>query len=431
MNFRLWCVAAALGVALLPLGAQAASPTMARTGGMTILTQPDAAAPLLHVEFILRAGLDRQTLAQNGLAALTAQTVLRTRVDGVALEDAIAARGGSIQASIDSGDVRFAIESIPAAAPAVMALAQRAFANPAFDVATVNDARATVVKKIAANEQEALQVGLDMLNSTNAKSANAGFPSLGIPALLAQFGTGDVRGFFGKYYRQGGAYVSAVGRTDAIAPGAFAALAQSLPAGDTAAVHVGLPKLEGTSHELIAHRDIPAPWLVAQYPAPAIDSKDFGPMLVLSAFMQRTLSDIAEVPGVVSPTFASHAVGSLYQYDRTPANLTLYVNGGIGNPNRAFATALSIASILAATKLQGSIDEFKALAAGDFVNGATSLETRAWLAVLFAENGSSPDYLKRTLAAIDGTSGADLQRVARTYLGNPTIALVLPRDKAQ
>ncbi len=250
-----------------------------------------------------------------------------------------------------------------------------------------------------------------------------------MPASLAQFGPEDVRAFFAKYYHQGGAYVSAVGRSDVLARGAIAGLAQTLPAGDTPAVDIKLPKLEGTSRELIAHRDIQAPWLVAQYSAPPIDSKDFGPMLVLSAFLQRTLADIAEVPGVVSPTFASRAVGSIYQYDRAPANLTLYVDGNIGNPNRAFATALSIASILAATKLQGSIDEFKAMAAGDFVNDATSLQSRAWLAVLFAQNGSSPDYLNRTLQAIQGTTAADLQRVARTYMGNPAIALVLPRDK--
>ena len=67
------------------------------------------------------------------------------------------------------------------------------------------------------------------------------------------------------------------------------------------------------------------------------------------------------------------------------ATLVLYVNGGlIGNPSRAFATALSIVNVLAATRLQGSIDEFKAEAAGDFATDATTLETRAWLAAVFS-----------------------------------------------
>ena len=422
-------IAAAVIALAVPVAAQAAAPVVQRAGSVTVIEQQDPSAPLVHIEFLVRAGLDRQTLQQNGLAALTAQTILRTKVNGTPLEDAISAHGGEIRPSVDAADVRFAIESIPSEAPAVVALVQHAFASPSIGGATVNSARTELMKRIAMNQQQALQVGLDMLNGMSAPSANVGLPALGIPASLAQFGPEEVRAFFNKYYHQGGAYVSAVGRSDVLPQGALASLAQTLPAGDTAVVNIKLPKLEGTSHELIAHRDIDAPWLVAQYSAPAIDSRDFGAMLVLSAFLQRTLADIAEVPGVVSPTFASHAVGALYQYDRAPANLTLYVNGGIGNPNRAFATALSIASILAATKLEGSISEFKAMAAGDFVNDATSLESRAWLAVLFAQNGSSPDYLNRTLEAIQSTTAGDLQRVARTYMGNPAIALVLPRDK--
>jgi predicted Zn-dependent peptidase len=106
----------------------------------------------------------------------------------------------------------------------------------------------------------------------------------------------------------------------------------------------------------------------------------------------------------------------------------LYVNGGIGNPSRAFATALSVVNVLAATRLEGSIDQFKALAAGDFATSATTLETRAWLATVFARESTSPDYLDRALRAIAATTPEDVQRVAKTYMGKPTIALVLPRS---
>jgi predicted Zn-dependent peptidase len=123
-------------------------------------------------------------------------------------------------------------------------------------------------------------------------------------------------------------------------------------------------------------------------------------------------------------------VGAEYSYDRTPAHLVLYVNGSIGNPTRAFATALSVVSMLSATRLQGALDDFKAAAAGDFATGATTLETRAWLAAVFARGNESPDFLERALRAISATTPQDVQRVARKYLGVPTIALVLPRDES-
>lgn len=431
MKMPIVFAALACALALNAAPARAAAPVVRAAQGATVIEQQDDASTLVHATFVVRAGLNRQTMTQNGLAALTAQTLLRTPVDGIPLEEALAARGGGVHFYVDPDDIRFLIESTPAQAHAVFNLVQRAFAAPGFDGKTVASARSALLTQIGMTQQVALQVGLDMLAGSNSSSANTGLPALGIPGALAQMTPADVRNFYMKYYRRGGAVVSAVGRVDSVGSAQLDALAAALPAGDSNAITVNLPKLQGTTHQFVTHRDIPAPWLIAQYPAPSIESKDYGPMLVLASFMQRTLSELAQVPGVVSTTPTSRAVGAIYQYDRSDPSLTLYVNGSIGNPNRAFATALSVASILAATKLQGSIDDFKALAAGDFVNGSTTLESRAWLAVLFNANGQSPDYVSRTLTAITNTNASDLQRVARQYLGNPMIALVLPRDKPQ
>jgi predicted Zn-dependent peptidase len=433
---RLLCCAAIAGaLAAFPAVAFAAAaaapvPMVENVGGTTVVRQSDGAATLVGVALVVRAGLDRQTMKQNGLAALVAQTIMRTPVGSPAqpLEDAVAARGGSVQFTVDPSDVRFYIESLPGDATAVLGLVQSAIASPDFSPATVRDARAALVKRIAQSEQVALQVGLDMLSAASSAQANAGLPELGTSASLAQLFPSDAASFYRAYYRRGGAIVSAAGSLDALAPDVLANLAGALAPGTTAPIAVHVPTLSGATREIVAHRDISSPWLIAEYPAPGVDSKDFGPMLVLASFVRRTLSDIAQVPGVVSPTFASRSVGAVYSYDHAPARLVIYVNGGlIGDPSRAFATALSIVNVLAVTKLQGSIDDFKAEAAGDFATDATTLETRTWLAAVFAQQNASPDFLNRALTAISATTAEDLQRVARAYLGNPTIALVLPR----
>ncbi len=419
----------------LAAGTAPASPSLqTAAGGTTIVSQLDSAASLVGVTFIVRAGLDRQTMKQNGLAALVAETIVRTPValrqgePAVALEDAITARGGSVHFTVDPSDVRFYVESLAEDAPVVIDLFRIAVAAPDFSPATIRDARSMLVRQIAQVQQIALQVGLDMLNAASSRQANLGLPELGTPASLAQFFASDARAFYAAYYRRGGALVSAAGRLDTLRPESLTALASALPGGNTSPITVRVATLTGATHEIVAHRDIASPWLIAQYPAPNVDSRDFGPMLVLAAFVRRTLSDVAQVPGVVSPTFASRSVGTVYAYDRAPATLVLYVNGGlIGNPSRAFATALSVVGVLAATRLQGSIEEFKAEAAGDFANDATTLETRTWLAAVFSRESASPDFINRALAAISATTPDDVQRVARSYLGNPTIALVLPR----
>jgi predicted Zn-dependent peptidase len=433
---------AAVLAAMLPSGVIAAGgttqPAVERQDGVAIVRQSDPQAALVGVEFVVHAGLDRQTLRQNGLAALVAQTILQTpsSVSGgvpAPLERAVAAGGGSVRFSVDPDNVHFYVEALAQDAPAVLGMVRQAIAAPDFRPVTVVDARAALATRLAQSQQYsqyALQVGVDMLNQASAPQANIGFPALGTRTSLAQLVPSDAATFYRTYYRRGGALVSAVGRLDALAPADLASLADALPQGSTSAVFTRVQPLNGASREVVAHRDIAAPWLIAQYPAPDVASRDFGPMLVLSAFVRRTLTEIAQVPGVVTPTFVSRAVGADYAYDRSPAHLVLYVNGGIGNPTRTFATALSVVNVLAATRLQGSIAEFKAQAAGDFATGATTLETRAWLAAVFARGDASPDFLDRALQAIAATTPGDVQRVARNYLGNPTIALVLPRDES-
>ncbi|HEY5425615.1 MAG TPA: insulinase family protein [Candidatus Tumulicola sp.] len=445
MKLRVISAAIAASIALAPATLLAAagdvpSPTVENRGGTTIVRQADPHSSLVGIVLVVHAGLDRQTMKQSGLAALVAQTILRTPVTlpsakgpaaTMPLEQAVAANGGSVRFTIDPGDVRVYVEALAPDAPAVVALVRQALSAPDFAPATVRDARSTLTHGLAQSQQHsqyALQVGLDMLNQASSPEANAGLPALGTATSLAQLVPADVATFYHTYYRRGGAVVSAAGKLDALDPDALASLVDALAEGTTAAVTVRVPALRGSSREIVAHRDIASPWLIAQYPAPSVDSKDFGAMLVLSAFVGRTLAEMAQVPGSVSPSFASRAVGAEYSYDRVPAHLVLYVNGGIGNPSRTFATALSIVNVLASTRLAGTIDQFKAEAAGDFATGATTLETRAWLAAVFSRGSASPDFLGRALRAIAATTPADVQRVARTYLGTPTIALVLPRD---
>ena len=120
------CVAAAFAISLCPRPAPAAAatvsvPSVESSGGVTIVSQSDTAASLVGVAFVVRAGLDRQTMKQNGLAALVAEMIVRTPVTlpsdsaqgkpaqgngtTLPLEDAVAARGGSVHFTVDSGDV--------------------------------------------------------------------------------------------------------------------------------------------------------------------------------------------------------------------------------------------------------------------------------------------------------------------------------------
>ena len=407
------------------LAAVVCAPAQA-AGSVTLVRQPDAAANLVGTVVLIRAGLDREEPTQNGLAALVAQSVLDTPVGGTPLTAAVDALGGSIRYAVEPHDVRFYIEGLPANYPTMLRDVRMALADPNFDPATLAHARTQIAQRERERQSTAATVGMEMINRTLYSESDAGLPPLGLPETIAQFSQADAQAFYARAYRRGGAVISIAGDFASLPAASYATLLDVLPAGASAPVVLHQPKVEASSRELIAHRDIPVPWLIAQYGAPPVASKDFGPMFVLSSFMERTLGDIAS-PGTAEIASVPRNVGAVYRYADTPASMVIVVDGGQNDPTRSFATALTVVGVIGHAKLGGDLSQMKSYAQGRFLAGTQTLEDRAWLGAIFAENGVTGDYVQRTLSAIDATTSADLQRVAARYLTTPTIALVLPR----
>ena len=118
--------------------------TTLEVGAAKLYLQSDDTAMLAGLELFVSAGLDRESAQQNGLAALAAQTILETPVDGAALVDAVAARGGSLSYAIGPQYARFYLEAPPSSLGSLAALVRRAFAAPSVVPATLAAARAAV-----------------------------------------------------------------------------------------------------------------------------------------------------------------------------------------------------------------------------------------------------------------------------------------------
>lgn len=427
-------------VALLTLAFAAAIPATVRAEsdpapslhsyhGATIIEQQSIGSPLAGANVFIPAGRDRQTTQQNGIAALVAQTIVDTPVNGMPLQTALAGQGGTIRFTVAGSDVRFYVEGMRATYNSeILPLFAAALAKPDFSPATVSAARKELNDKIAENERLALTAGIEMLDRTFYQNSNAGLPQYGLPGVLAVQTSDDLRAFYQAHYRREKTIVSAIGDSGALPANAFDRVVDALAPGVSQRVNVSVPSLPNSNRQLVAHRDVNVPWLVAQYRAPSVTSRDFGAMLLLSSFITRTLTDVTQLPTIAPPAVGERGVGTLYNFDSQPANVIVYVDGGLGDPSRTFATALAVVGILGQTKVQGDIGGMKSYAEGEFVNGATSLEDRTWLAAVFYRESGSAEYLNRSLTAISRVTVDDLQRAARTYLSTPTIALILPRS---
>ena len=207
-----------LSAALCALLAGSASATAPATlpvtkvdlGSAPFYVQNDTTSALAGVQVLLRAGLDRQSAAQSGLAALAAETIARTPIDGVPLAELVAARGGTFSSSVGPQYVRFYLQAEPATLIALAPLVARAIAQPDTSLAVVNAARAVVAAHSADDESNPVSVGLAMVRQSFYDNG-ASLPVYGTTGTLANLTGADVRAYMAAHYVRGNAIVSAAG----------------------------------------------------------------------------------------------------------------------------------------------------------------------------------------------------------------------------
>ncbi len=397
-------------------------------GTTPFYVQNDATSSLAGVQVFLRAGLDRQTAVQSGLAALAAETIVHTPVDGVPLTDAIAARGGTLSSSIGPQYVRFFLQAEPATLASLAPLLARAIAKPDTSLAVINAARAAVDAHIADDEANPVTVGLEMVRQSYYTNG-AALPIYGTTGTLGNLTGADVRAFIAAHYVQGNAIVTAAGNVTPQVDDAVKVLDAAFATTADAPVVTAAKPFAEEPKEIVTHRDIGVPYLVIGYAAPSVSDKDFAAMLVVRAI----LGDAFDRPSATTLPIISRAVGVVYAYDAKPAEFAVYVNGSQLDPARGLTALQGIASSLAATGMNADqLKRYKTVAHGEWQTEDVSIADRAFAIGNFVAFGAGPDAGAKIADAIDAVTAADVKRVATTYLKRYTVALVIPRasDKA-
>jgi predicted Zn-dependent peptidase len=393
-------------------------------GVTKVLSENDAGAAVSGLQIFVAAGLDRETPSTGGISALVAESILRTPIDGVPLRDAIAASGGSLSYTVDGRSVHYYLEGRTEHLGALVSLFARAFSAPDFSVATIGAARAALATRQKEFEKNALSVGIQMFRQTY-YATSAGGPALGNVSTLAGLGTKDAVAFYGATYRRAGVMASVVGVVTPELGDALKALSAGLSDGPVVAVQERAHAIPAEAPRIVAHREIPAPWVVVGYAAPAPGSRDFGAMLVLEAL----LSDAFQRSSTTTLGFVEKPIGAVYLYDSTPASLVVYVNGTQVDPSLALREVVVVAHSLSIKPLGApALRQFHTAAEGQFISDSVNLSDRAYLLGTFASQGLGDDAINAAMAALDRTTAADVQRVAKNYLQRYIVALVLPRQ---
>jgi predicted Zn-dependent peptidase len=396
-------------------------------GAGKLYASADAGAQLTGLTLVVSAGTAREGGTQNGLAALTAESMLFGRVGGVPLNDRVTADGGSIDVVVGPSAVRFTIEALPAAMPAVAADIARTFAAPDTSLATVSAARDALTGQIAEGERNPTAVGIEMLRGSYYRGA-ASRPLLGSRASVAALTPADVAAFSAAHYVRGNAFFTATGVVDAGTSDAARTVLAAFPAGTEAPPAIGVRPLGLEARRIVTHRDIGTPFVLLGFAAPALGERDFAAMLVLRAI----LGDITDRSDITTAAPIERGLDIVYSYDVKPATFGIAINGALLDPQAGLTIVQAIArNALSKPFSAGVIRRYKDTARGEWALEALTLNDRAWQIGAAVTEGADPATAQSVIAAIDRVTPVDVQRIAKRYLQRYIVALVLPRSMSQ
>jgi len=394
------------------------------SGSGRAYAKADPGAMTTGVELRIDAGLDRQTDAQNGLAALVAEAVLRTPVaGGLDAAGAADAAGASIRYAVDPQGVRFYLDGTPASVAAATPAFAAALAAPSFSAATLAASRRSLDDRIGDEESDARAVGRAMLRASYYRGG-AGFPAYGTTGSLTAFGTADAQAFYAAWYRRGNALAVAAGRTGAASDAASRALLGALPAGSAVPASLATKPFGAQPRRIVTHRDVGAPYVVLGFAAPGIGSRDFAAALVVRSL----LTGVLEVRSAATVSPLLRASGTFYGYESDPAQLVVWINGARLDAEVGLAAVDAVVKAAASKPVSAQVlERYKTTARGVWVLEAVGVDERAAAAANAIAHGLGPDGGDAIADAIARVTAADVQRVAKTYFQKFDVALILPR----
>jgi zinc protease len=399
-------------------------------GGARGYVRGDPAAPLAGIELFVRAGLDRQAAAQNGLAALVAETILRSPVDApgggapIPLIDAVDARGGSLSYAVSAQTVRFYLEGTPDGVAAAAPLVARALASPSYEAATLTAARAALGERISDDEDDPRLVGRSMLRASYYRGP-AGQAELGNRTTIAGFGAADVKAFHDRWYLRGGAAVAEVGNTGPASDGASRALIAALADGTAPEGKLQTRAFGAQPKRIVTQRDVGAPYVVFGFAAPPLGDRDFAAALVVRSLVTSVL----QRPTATTVPAELRSGGAFYGYDASPAQLVFWINGVRLDPGIGLAAVDAVLKTAASKPLSVSVlAHFKETARGEWALESVSLDQRAGAIGNAVSLGLDADAAQSVRAAIARVTAADVRRVAKKYFQRFDVALIVPRS---
>lgn len=423
--------ALALAATLLAVGAGAVSAQPLRhqlPGGLTVLVRENTATPVVAASLFVRMGSRWESEDDAGISHLLQQVLLKGTEARSALEIAQGAEGlgGSISASADVDHSELRATALSRNWKPMLALLAEVALRPTLPAAEIEGERRVMLTALRSRQDQPYPLAMDTLMGRVYGDHPYGRPVLGRATALARIDRARLVAHHQRFYRAPRMILAVSG--DVVAREVLAEAARlfgGAPGGPAEAEPEG-PAPAARADHLVIVRPSAQAQVLAGFLAPPASHPDYAAVKVLTTALGggmagRLFTEVRDKQGL------AYATGAAYPSRRGPG--VLWAQLGTAPPNQVRAEAAMLGELERIRR--EPLRPAELARARGYLLGQFELDRRtnarlAWYDGFFESLGVGPDFAERYARAVEAVTVEDVQRVARTYLGAPTVVRLGP-----
>ncbi len=407
--------------------------------GLTVLIKENPTSDLLVVEVLARAGARVEEAMEAGISFFVLGTLLRGTERRSAAEIALAVEnvGGNLRATASTDHIELAtltpVRHIDAALDALADLVTAA----KFDPVDIETQRLVSLSRIRQQADQPLGRALDLMASRLYAFHPYRQPLAGTAESVSALTREHLVNFYRTIYTAPNMVVVVVGNVQT--PLVLEKVRQAFGSLRTdpvprrvrllPVVERALAPRSSQRQEVREVRQTTAAWVALGYLGVAVGHRDWAPLRVLSGmlgegFSSRLFVEIREKQGL------AYQVGASFPVRAGPSAVTLFAGTDPTNVARLIAGMEGeVTKLQKALPSAGELELAKQRIIGSHVIDHEDLQRQAFLLGWYELLGVGVAFDSRLPELIAAVSAKDVQRVARTYLQHPIIAVIEPPAK--
>lgn len=430
--------------AILAVGSTAAPPASAASritahrlpNGLRVLIKDTPGTGLVAVAMLVGAAPRFEDPAQAGISVLVREVALQgtQRRSAEQIAATLETVGGQLSALTGVDHTQWTTLTRTAHVDLALDLLADLLTNATFDPAAVETQRRISLVRLRQQQEQPQSLAVALSHGQLYSLHSYRNPILGTPESLAAISRDQLVEYYRSYYTAPNMVLAIAG--DLRTPAALAKAAKAFAGLRTTpvprrvrllrVVERALTPRPGAPAEVRERQRTAAAWIAITFLGVKVGDRDWGPLLVLTTILgsglsSRLFQEIRDRQGLaysIGAGFATRAAsGPITMTAGTdPPNVQKVVTGMLGEIDKLQRTEVS------SEELDRGRNRVIGLRSLDHEDLRQQAFYPAWYELL----GVGYEFDQRIAGEIGKVTAADVQRVARTYLVNPSIAIVLP-----